>query len=150
MTDSTQQARCGGRTQGTTPNMAAVTTVPGILELPVVPATHRRAARTATPRRCRASRATYRRRRVFAAILVLGAVVVMGEAGAALGGFPLAAPERRPISPSSVVVVRDGDTLWSIVERARPGEDPRPIVDALSATRDGAPLQPGETVRLPE
>jgi len=130
--------------------MTAVTTVPGISAL-VGPATHRRAPRPATPRGCRTSRATYRRRRLLAAALVLGAVVVTGEAGVALGGTPLAPPERRPssLSSSSVVVVRRGDTLWSIVERSRPGVDPRPTVDELSAARHGAPLVPGETIRLP-
>ena len=135
--------------------MTAVTIDPGISAL-VGPATHRRVPRTATPRGRRASRATYRRRRLWAAVLVLGAVIVTGEAGVALGGTPLAPPERRPSSPSSSsavsssrVVVRPGDTLWSIVERAHPGADPRPIVDALSAARQGAPLVPGEIVRLP-
>jgi hypothetical protein len=87
----------------------------------------------------------------LATVLVLGAVVVAGEAGVALGGTPLAPPERRPApsSSASAVVVRPGDTLWTIVERRRPGSDPRPIVDALSDARHGAPLLPGETVRLP-
>ncbi len=130
--------------------MTAVTIDPGICTL-VGPATHRRAPRPATGRGRRASRATYRRRRLWAAALVIGAVVVAGEAGVALGGTPLAPPERRPSfnSSSSRVVVRPGDTLWSIVERAHPDADPRPIVDALSAARLGMPLVPGEIVRLP-
>ena len=126
--------------------MAAVTTVHGIGN-PLAHASHRYAPRAATPRGRRPSRAMYRRRRFAAAALVLGAVVVTGEAGVALGGTPLAAPERRPNSPS--VVVRPGDTLWSIVARAHPGDDPRPLVDELSAARHGAPLVPGEMVRLP-
>jgi hypothetical protein len=48
-----------------------------------------------------------------------------------------------------MVVVQPGDTLWSIVGSYRPGADPRPLVDELSAARDGAPLVPGETIRLP-
>jgi hypothetical protein len=125
-------------------NMTAVTTFPGF-GAPV--ALHRRAPRDATPRGLRVSRATYRRRRLLASVLVLGAVVVMGEAGSALGGSPLATPERRP---APVVVVRPGDTLWAIVARAMPTADPRPIVDALDEARHGAPLVPGETVRLPD
>jgi hypothetical protein len=130
--------------------MTAVTTFPGTGAL-VGPATHARTLRASTARGRRVSRATYRRRRLLATVLVLGAVVVAGEAGVALGGTPLAPPERRsaPITSGSAVVVRPGDTLWSIVEQLRPGDDPRPIVDALSAARDGASLVPGETIRLP-
>jgi hypothetical protein len=133
--------------------MTAITINPGINALVSPARTHRSDPRPATPRGCRASRATYRRRRLLAAALVLVAAVVMGEAGVALGGTPLAPPERRPshlpATSSSVVLVRPGDTLWSIVERNRPGTDPRPIVDQLSAARHGTPLEPGETIELP-
>lgn len=140
--------------------MTAVTIDPGFSALVGPARTPQRAPRPATGRTSRASRTTYRRRRLWAAALVLGAVVVTGEAGAALGGAPLAPPERSPsslTSPSAssrsvlsgIVVVRPGDTLWSIVERHRPGADPRPLVDELSAARDGAPLVPGEVIRLP-
>jgi hypothetical protein len=144
--------------------MAAVTTVTGIGTW-VGPATHRRAPRGATPRGRRLSPATYRRRRLAAAALALVVVVVAGKAGVALGGSsPLAVSERRPTILTPVahavaatgthaagrtVVVRSGDTLWSIVEGLQPGEDPRPLVDELSAARHGAPLVPGETIRLP-
>ncbi|MBM3673213.1 MAG: LysM peptidoglycan-binding domain-containing protein [Actinobacteria bacterium] len=130
--------------------MAAVTTVPGFGAL-VGPTARVCAPRPATTRGRRVSRATYRRRRLLAAVLVLGAVVVMGEAGVALGGTPLAAPERRP-APSAgptEVVVRPGDTLWTIVERLHPGDDPRLLVDELSAARNGAPLVVGETIVVP-
>ncbi|MSO78136.1 MAG: hypothetical protein EXQ79_00840 [Acidimicrobiia bacterium] len=139
--------------------MTAVTIDPGFSALVSPARTHQRTPRPATGRSTgRASRSTYRRRRLWAAALVLGAVIVTGEAGAALGGAPLAPPERSPSLPtapsgspsgSSVVVVRPGDTLWSIVERSHPGADPRPLVDELSAARDGAPLVVGETIRLP-
>jgi len=125
--------------------MTAVTTVPGF-GAPVV-ARRRFAPRGATPRGLRASRATFRRRRLVACALVLGAVVVAGEAGSALGGSPLATPERRP---ATTVVVHQGDTLWSIVQRVRPEADPRRIVDQLSEARHGAPLEPGETIVLPQ
>jgi hypothetical protein len=45
------------------------------------------------------------------------------------------------------VVVRPGDTLWSIVARQAPDEDPRPVVDELMAARHGAPLRVGEIVQ---
>jgi hypothetical protein len=119
-------------------------------ETPVRPVRYveRRAARPATGGRP-VSRATYWCRRAFVAALVVGLVLVMAQAGAALGGSSLATPERSTTSSASVVrhtVVRPGDSLWSVASRLAPGSDPRPVVDALSQARDGAPLVPGETV----
>ena len=51
-------------------------------------------------------------------------------------------------SQAPVYVVRAGDTLWSIARAVRPGADPRPIVDALSARVPGGVLQPGERLDL--
>lgn len=96
------------------------------------------------------SRATYWCRRVFVAALVVGLVLLMAQAGAALGGSSLATPERSTTSSSASsirsTVVRPGDSLWSVASRLAPGSDPRPVVDALSEARDGAPLVPGETI----
>ena len=142
--------------------MAAVTTVPGF-GAPMGPAIPRYAPRGATPRGRRVTPTTYRRRRLAVATLALGLVVVAAQAGAALGGLPLASPERRSTashsssgsstsgSSTSVpteVVVRPGDSLWSLAARLAPGEDLRPIVDELSSARGGAPLVPGETIRI--
>ena len=116
------------------------------------------------------TRATYWRRRLFVAVLVMGLVLVMAQAGAALGGSSLASSERRP-TPAAAdgqtpvgrvavrqesaggqefavrqVVVQPGDSLWSVARRLAPGSDPRPVVDALTLARHGAPLLPGETV----
>jgi hypothetical protein len=93
-----------------------------------------------------APRATFWRRRLAVAVLVIGLVFAMAQAGAALGGgsSTLATPERRPAVVS--VVVRAGDSLWSIAQRLAPGRDPRPVVDALVEARHGATLVPGETV----
>jgi len=157
--------------------MAAITTVPGSV-FPASPTTRRATRRTATLRRRRPSPATFRRRRIAAVCAASGVVVVLAQAGVALGGSSLAASERRPTvavaasSPRSsdavsarhtpsvggvdhadgdrLVVVRPGDTLWSIALRFDPDADPRPIVDELSAAREGAPLVPGETIRWPE
>jgi hypothetical protein len=137
--------------------MAAVTTVPGF-GAPMGPAILRYAPRGATPRGRRVTPTTYRRRRLAVATLALGLVVVAAQAGAALGGLPLASPERRPTashaasiggSAHTSVVVRLGDSLWSLAARLAPGEDLRPIVDELSTARGGTPLVPGETIRLP-
>ena len=93
----------------------------------------------------RTARSIYVRRRIAA--VALGAAIVVGaaQAGAALGGSALAAPERRPASPAHTVV-RAGDSLWSVASRLAPGEDPRPVVDALAIARRGAPLVAGERV----
>ena len=128
--------------------MAAVMTTPRIELEPAVTRTVRRVA----PRpvaRCghRPSAATYWRRRAVAVAVGLAVLVMAGKAGAALGGSPLAVPERRPATPHSVV--QAGDSLWSIAARLEPGQDPRPVVDALTAARGGAPLVPGEVVTLP-
>jgi hypothetical protein len=94
-----------------------------------------------------ATRATYRRRRLAVVLAGLALVLVTARAGGALGGSSLAAPERRPTASHVVtIVVRPGDSLWSIAARLAPGDDPRPIVDELEAARHGAPLEPGETI----
>lgn len=94
--------------------------------------------------RCRPSGAIYWRRRVAAAVLVVASLGMAGKAGAALGGFPLAAPERHPAATRHLV--RPGDSLWSIAQRIEPDGDPRPVVDELSRERGGAPLVPGEVI----
>jgi hypothetical protein len=125
--------------------MAAVTTVPGLQRR----ASPRRsgAPRVATARGRRTSPATFRRRRIAVALLALAGVVVAGQAGGALGGSPLAAPGRRPTASVRTIVVRPGDTLWGIAGRIAPGQDPRPVVDALAAAHGTGPLLPGETLR---
>jgi hypothetical protein len=99
------------------------------------------------------SRATYWRLRAVVAVMVVVLVLVMAQAGAALGGSTPAAPERHPAGHAAVeeaghrTVVRPGDSLWSVAVRLVPGEDPRPVVDALAEARHGAVLTPGETIR---
>ena len=129
--------------------MAAITTYFGE-DSPAYPATRRAVPRAAIARARRPSTAVYWRRRLAVVGMALGLVVVAAQAGDALGGSPLAAPERRPTSSTLVEVkARPGDSLWSIVERTFPGEDPRPRVDELMEARDGAPLVPGEVVGVP-
>jgi hypothetical protein len=90
-------------------------------------------------------RATYWRRRIVVAVMVVALVLVMAQAGAALGGSSHASPERRP-AVAHRTVVRPGDSLWSVASRLAPGSDPRPVVDALAAARHGTVLVPGETI----
>ena len=130
--------------------MAAVTTFLGN-DFPAHPATRRAVPRAAIARARRPSPSVYWRRRLAVVGMAVGLVVVAAQAGDALGGSPLAAPERRPASSKTVVEVtaRPGDSLWSIVQRTFPGEDPRPRVDELVKARHGAALQPGEVVGVP-
>ena len=90
--------------------------------------------------------ATYWRRRAVVVLLAVALVLVMARAGAALGGSTLAVPERHPAHHAVTTVVRPGDSLWTVAERLTPDDDPRPVVDALSAARHGTVLTPGETI----
>jgi nucleoid-associated protein YgaU len=86
----------------------------------------------------------------------LGLVLAVALA-AALGTGPLAGAIglARPSAPAPVaahrVVVRPGDTLWAIAERVAPGQDPRPLVDAIVASNhvDPGALVPGQTLVVP-
>ena len=128
--------------------MAAVMTTPRIDFEPAATRTVRQVAPRSVARRGhRPSAATYWRRRAVAVAVGLVVLVMAGKAGAALGGSPLAVPERRPAVSQSVV--KPGDSLWSIAARLDPGSDPRPVVDEITAARGGAPLVPGEVVTLP-
>lgn len=55
------------------------------------------------------------------------------------------------LAAANAYVVRDGDTLWSIAQRLAPGEDPRPLVDAMSSANavDAGALVPGQTLVVP-
>lgn len=130
--------------------MAAVTTFFGD-GTPVHPTTYRATPRAAITRARRPTPKVFWRRRLAVVAIALGLVVVVAQAGDALGGSPLAAPERRPAAERTWVdvTVRPGDSAWSIVERTFPGQDPRPRVDELVEARHGEPLVPGEVVQVP-
>ncbi len=100
--------------------------------------------------------ALYRRRRITAAIFVVAL------AGLALVGTHALLVAVRPAVPGAnvptgtisatvdrgpVVVVRPGDTLWSIARRLAPEGDVRATVDRLAAVHGTGPLQVSE--RLP-
>ncbi len=81
---------------------------------------------------------TYVRRRRTAAAL---AIAVVAAALVAVLMSPLAAGAVRRGEPSApaaqqVVVVQAGDTLWSIAQRVRPGEDPRVVASVIASTND--------------
>jgi Tfp pilus assembly protein FimV len=92
-------------------------------------------------------RLTRRGRRLVAGLSVatgLGvAVLGVAVADGGSGGLQLAG--------DSSVVVRSGDTLWSIAADAAPEEDVRAVVDAIIAVNDlpGVGLVPGQVLQLP-
>jgi len=107
------------------------------------------------PRSCRPSAAVYRRRRLVAGVLavlfVLAAVWAVGQ-GAALGGVPASAPERGPVTPQAApteVVVRPGDTMWSIASRLQPDGDVRGLVRRLVSANGGPSIEPGDVLVVP-
>ena len=88
--------------------------------------------------------AVFWRRRLVAAALGLGFLLTAAHAGAALGGSTTTSPERSPHVIS--VVVRPGDTLWTIAGRLDPKADPRAVVDSLVEARGTSSLQPGQVI----
>ena len=99
------------------------------------------------PRVTRSKRAMYMRRRVIAASLGLGIVLTAAHAGVALRG-PTTTPGRSPHPHIERVVVREGETLWSLAERIAPGSDPRPWVDKFAAQLGRSDLHTGEQISL--
>lgn len=103
--------------------------------------------------------AVIRRRRLGAAtiLLVLGFLLVVGalDVQAVLGrtgSGPLSAAGARPgmqLASDQVWVVQPGDTVWSIAQAAEPGADVRALVDEIDAELKGAPIYPGERIRIP-
>ena len=110
-------------------------------------------------------RAVYRRRR-----LVVGLVTIVAVAGLTLlaiatlarlaGGTPspAAGGSATPASAAAMgaaeaaapsVVVRPGDTLWTIASRIAPDADVRITVDRLQALNGHDPIVPGEELALP-
>jgi len=96
------------------------------------------------------SRTHVRRRRLTltAAVTVLLAVL-LGPVGHVLQA---GAAVRRAEPVGSTVLVRPGDSLWTIARRVEPGADPRAVVAAISEANDvaAAGLVPGQRLLVPE
>lgn len=95
----------------------------------------------------RPSPATYRRRRLAVlgvVALALALVLALVELGRATLDPSVPA---RPVARVSVVVT-PGDTVWSLAAELAPGDDPRPVVDAIVEANGGAELVAGQRLEL--
>jgi nucleoid-associated protein YgaU len=96
-------------------------------------------------------RATIRRR--LTAIAFTAGLVLVIRPLVLPGGDPLVVPGR--VTPAAAAVgtrtyiVQPGDTLWSIARHVHPDQDPRPLMDQLSAQVPGGSLQAGQHLVLP-
>lgn len=79
------------------------------------------------------------------ALLVVGLALPL----AGTGGLSHATGSAPAGTGPATVTVQPGDTLWTIVERADPHADPRPLVTRLTAQLGTAVVVPGERIPLP-
>ncbi|MBI3648546.1 MAG: LysM peptidoglycan-binding domain-containing protein [Actinobacteria bacterium] len=88
-----------------------------------------------------------RRRFVLTLVSTTLSALLIGPVG---HGLSAGAQVRR--EADSTYVVGQGDTLWSIAAgREAPGEDPRPLIDAIERANGIGPadLVPGQTLVVP-
>lgn len=101
------------------------------------------------PKRTQAA-AVYRRRRIAAVVAVVGMLMMVRPAGAAiaatnlkgLSGSPASAAEQQVVTH----VVQPGDSYWSIARSLAPEADPRPIVYDLRRAHGGKELMVGDVI----
>ena len=97
----------------------------------------------------RAMHRTYVRRRRTAAIVGIALIAVLLSplaAGAVRRG------EAPPPPAQQTVVVREGDTLWSIARQVRPAADPRATIaeiERMNVSVDAGGLVPGQSLVVP-
>ena len=89
-----------------------------------------------------------RRARRLAVVLGMAAAVALGSW---LGPLVDGGGSELRLAGESSVVVRSGDTLWSIASSVAEGADVRTVVDRIQELNglEGAEIQPGQTLLLP-
>ncbi|MBA3268463.1 MAG: hypothetical protein H0T70_09440 [Acidimicrobiia bacterium] len=98
--------------------------------------------------RRRATPAAYRLRRLAAALLVTGLVLVAWAVLSGIGVLSSTGASASGAAPATVVVA-PGDTFWSIASRIQPSGDVRPLVDRLVADHGGTALRVGGRISVP-
>ncbi|WP_207391331.1 LysM peptidoglycan-binding domain-containing protein [Streptomonospora litoralis] len=86
---------------------------------------------------------------VLATGVLAGLFVAVATGGASASGAPT---ESALTEAPSTVVVRDGDTLWEIAQRVRPGDDPRSTVHEIVRVNSlsESELEPGQELVMPD
>ena len=107
----------------------------------------------------RETQATYWRRRIVCMTLLLGLLWVMSSAaGFVNGDRSVERPQAQTLIESAageslmagqVVIVKPGDTLWSIARKMQPTGDVRPLVDRIATLNNGYGLTAGQALLLP-
>ena len=107
----------------------------------------------------RETQATYWRRRIVCMTLLLGLLWVMSSAaGFVNGDRSVERPQAQTLIESAagesltagqVVIVKPGDTLWSIARQMQPTGDVRPLVDRIATLNNGYGLIAGQALLLP-
>jgi LysM repeat protein len=97
---------------------------------------------------------TYVRRRRTAGVIAIAVVAVLLSplaAGAVRHDASVSPSAGAPSAQVVVVVVRPGDTLWSIARRVRPETDPRTSVASIMDVNavDPGSLAPGQALIVP-
>jgi nucleoid-associated protein YgaU len=92
-------------------------------------------------------RLTPRARRLAVVLAMAGAVAL----GSWLGPWVNGSGSDLRLAGESSVVVRSGDTLWSIASSMAEGADVRPVVDRIQELNglQGTEIRPGQTLLLP-
>ena len=108
----------------------------------------------------RCSSATYWRRRFACLILLVGAVWLMAGAVGDPSGAPakeqsvvaqtvFASAAGETLATGQIVIVKPGDTLWSIARQFQPTGDIRPLVDRIAKINNGHSIIAGQALLLP-
>jgi LysM repeat protein len=88
---------------------------------------------------------------LLAVVLAMAGALAVGRGAlAGLAPAPPAAHAAPAPAGSATLVVRPGDTMWSIARRIQPTGDVRALVDRLIAANGSASIQAGDRVVVPQ